>query len=103
MFWKVNQRLIPVDDQLMRHIPLRLYLPDDCPVIQDRISPLKDDGEGLTVQQTIQQLVPDLQLRSSEREIIALCHGVAIPLETPLIWASRHLAYPDNFLHIALF
>jgi hypothetical protein len=45
MFWKVNQRLIPVDDQLMRHIPLRLYLPDDCPVIQDRISPLKDDGK----------------------------------------------------------
>lgn len=60
-------------------------------------------GEGLTIQQTIQHLVPDLQLRSSEREIIALCHGVAIPLETPLIWASRHLAYPDNFLHIALF
>jgi autophagy-related protein 5 len=44
-FWKVNQRLIPVDDQAVRHIPLRLYLPDDCPVIQDRVSPRTEDGK----------------------------------------------------------
>ncbi|KAI9279442.1 autophagy-related protein 5, partial [Umbelopsis sp. AD052] len=45
-FWKVNQRLIPVDDQVVRHIPLRLYLPDDCPVIQDRVSPRTEAGKA---------------------------------------------------------
>ncbi|KAI8582292.1 hypothetical protein K450DRAFT_228269 [Umbelopsis ramanniana AG] len=98
-FWKVNQRLIPVDDQVVRHIPLRLYLPDDCPVIQDRVSPRTEDGEELTMEQIIRELLPTLDTSKSK----AVCHGVIVPFDTPIIWASRNLAYPDNFLHIALF
>ncbi|KAH8554674.1 autophagy protein Apg5-domain-containing protein [Umbelopsis sp. PMI_123] len=98
-FWKVNQRLIPLDDQVVRHIPLRLYLPDDCPVIQDRVSPRNEEGEELTIQQIIQQLLPTLDTSDSK----AVCHGVVVPLDTPIVWASRNLAYPDNFLHITLY
>lgn len=32
----------------------------------------------------------------------AILHGVPLPLDTPLAWAARHLAYADNFLHIVV-
>ncbi|KAM3586919.1 autophagy protein 5 [Umbelopsis sp. WA50703] len=102
-FWKVNQRLVSNEGQSIRHIPLRLYLPGDCPVIQERVNPRNEEGESLSVREIIQQLLPNLKLDTPEHELSALCHGVAIPLDTPVIWASLNLAYPDNFLHITLF
>ncbi|CAJ0633716.1 11760_t:CDS:2 [Entrophospora sp. SA101] len=42
-FWSVNYRLVINDGQVPRHIPLRIYLPDNCPVIQEAISPLNED------------------------------------------------------------
>ena len=44
-FWSINYRLVMNDGQVPRHIPLRIYLPDNCPVIQEPISPLSEDGE----------------------------------------------------------
>lgn len=29
-----------------------------------------------------------------------MSHGIELPPETPIEWASRFLSYADNFLHI---
>ncbi|KAJ3016875.1 UNVERIFIED_CONTAM: autophagy protein 5 [Siphonaria sp. JEL0065] len=36
------------------------------------------------------------------KEFKIITHGIQVPLDTPLIWLSRHLSYPDNFLHLVL-
>lgn len=60
-------------------------------------------GESFSIREILQQLLPSLKLDATDRELSAVCHGVVVPLDTPVIWASLNLAYPDNFLHITLF
>ncbi|KAG0304912.1 autophagy protein 5 [Linnemannia gamsii] len=43
-FWGMNQRLVSNDGALARHLPVRIYLPENCPVIQDLVSPQDEDG-----------------------------------------------------------
>lgn len=31
-----------------------------------------------------------------------ISHGIRVPLETPVRWLARTLAYPDNFVHMVL-
>ncbi|KAI9315603.1 autophagy-related protein 5, partial [Dichotomocladium elegans] len=35
-YWSVNQNLM--NDSELRFVPMRIYLPDDCPVIQEPVS-----------------------------------------------------------------
>ncbi|CAG8758506.1 14056_t:CDS:2, partial [Cetraspora pellucida] len=42
-FWSVNYRLVINDGQIPKHIPIRIYLPDNCPVIQEPISPVDEN------------------------------------------------------------
>ncbi|OZJ03933.1 hypothetical protein BZG36_03611 [Bifiguratus adelaidae] len=60
-FWSINARLIAVEGQLPRHIPMRIYLPGNSPVIQEAIVPADPEGSVLL----------------SEEEIIALTFIVA--------------------------
>ncbi|OAD06343.1 hypothetical protein MUCCIDRAFT_106914 [Mucor lusitanicus CBS 277.49] len=43
-FREVNKHLVEYTDSL-RHIPLRIYLPDNCPVVQELVSFYSDSGE----------------------------------------------------------
>lgn len=33
---------------------------------------------------------------------VAVCQGIAVPRETPLLWLAHHLTHPDNFIHLIL-
>ena len=38
----------------------------------------------------------------NEKLVHAKIHGISVPLDTPIIWMSRNLSFPDGFLHIVL-
>nr|CAG8630470.1 8477_t:CDS:2 [Entrophospora candida]CAG8637908.1 9165_t:CDS:2 [Entrophospora candida] len=108
-FWSMNYRLVINDGQVPRHIPLRIYLPGDYPVIQESISPLSENGNQLTLGNVLHQILPDFFPSSSppplsnENSFAApIIHGIIPQLDIPIVWASQNLCYPDNFLHIVV-
>jgi hypothetical protein len=56
-------------------------------------------GTSITLKNSIDKFIQDL---SNEENIQSTLHGIEIPLETPLLWLSTNMAYPDMFLHIVL-
>ncbi|KAK9722286.1 autophagy protein 5 [Basidiobolus ranarum] len=115
-FWLVNAQLITNDNQPPKHVPLRIYLPADCPVLQEPITVYKENGEEYTIGEIFEILLPDLfkpsaedSSTSSNEELnhptlkaSALIHGVTLSLDTPLPWLYQNLSFPDNFLHIVI-
>ncbi|CAG8526207.1 3772_t:CDS:2 [Ambispora leptoticha] len=98
-----------------RHIPLRIYLPENCPVIQEPVTPVDENGilssqfllrNQLTLGDVLHQILPDLfpsPVASENNSTAApVIHGVIPQLEMPIVWASQNLCYPDNFLHIVV-
>ena len=73
-------------------------------------------GKELTILEVVQRLVPDIfptpiPVDLSETSAItapapshavAILHGIPLPMAAPILWLSRHLSYPDNFLHLAV-
>lgn len=94
-FWAINRRLMEPTggEESFKHIPVRLYVGDTCSILQRLVSP------G-TAQQpcTLGSLQADLGLEDR----VLLTQGVTPSPDTPLQWLARHLAYPDNFLHVAV-
>ena len=43
-FWGMNYKLMQNDGVMARNIPIRIYLPENCPVIQEPVSPIDDKG-----------------------------------------------------------
>ncbi|CAG8629848.1 autophagy protein Apg5-domain-containing protein [Gigaspora rosea] len=106
-FWSVNYRLVINDGQMPKHVPMRIYLPDNCPVIQEPISPVDENGNQLTLGDVLHQVLPELfpsPLPSENASAfpVPVIHGIIPQLEIPIVWASQNLCYPDNFLHIVV-
>ncbi|KAF9546142.1 autophagy protein 5 [Mortierella hygrophila] len=107
-FWGMNQRLVSNDGTMARNLPVRIYLPENCPVIQDLVSPLDEYGGPRTLRQILHAAVPDLfplvvvDAGLSSPVASVLIHGVRPSLETDAIWAAQTMAYPDNFLHLVV-
>lgn len=100
-----------------RHVPIRLYLPDNCPVIQELVTFHNNDDLGNkankqfvetkvntetekipTIAETVINMVPEL----SGENISIISHGISLPLETPIHWAYVNLCFADNFLHFVI-
>jgi autophagy-related protein 5 len=62
------------------------------------VKPANEDSAELSVNDAIKLAFPDENLEKTK----FLTHGILLPLETPLNWLSRNLAYGDNFVHIVL-
>ncbi|CAO3652331.1 unnamed protein product [Mucor hiemalis] len=104
-FWAVKKQLVEYSASNLRNIPLRIYLPDECPVIQELVSFYGDSEKDVSpsTREILQKMVPEL---FSTEEMLAsisvVIHGVEIPLDTPINWAYENLSFADNFLHIAV-
>ncbi|KAL9552483.1 hypothetical protein PS6_004425 [Mucor atramentarius] len=103
-FREVNKYLVEYTDSL-RHIPLRIYLPDNCPVVQELVSFYSDSEKETipTLGNILEKTIPDL-FTSSELNgrVTIVAHSVDLPLDTPINWAYENLSYADNFLHIVV-
>ncbi|CAO3652951.1 unnamed protein product [Cunninghamella blakesleeana] len=109
-FWSVNEHILDNKGVSLRYVPIRLYLPKQSPVIQDAVSFTKENGEDLLLIDVLKQLLPNLSILSNNdadgnnqrQNIFVKIHGIHLPLNTPIKWASNHLSYPDNFLHFVI-
>ncbi|VDM62420.1 unnamed protein product [Angiostrongylus costaricensis] len=96
-FWSVNRRLMECTDERPFHdIPIRLYAIGK-PFRQILQPPLDEKGEPRTLNNALNALSSDL-VQNEKYQFIS--HGVTLPMETPLTYLGKNLAYPDNFVHI---
>ena len=84
---------LPGEDNF-KHIPIRFYLGDNDNALS-----------GGTVQRLIRPglMVGDLAKEMGWEQPKMIVQGIQPDNQVPLEWMAKHLAYPDNFLHIAVF
>ncbi|KAI8982145.1 autophagy protein Apg5-domain-containing protein [Mycotypha africana] len=92
-----------ISNNRIRYVPLKIYLPNNCPVIQELISfsGHQDESASPTIQDILKQAIPELTFPLDSKLTIML-HGIEVPLDTPIVWAYENLAYADNFLHMVI-
>ncbi|KAF9580039.1 autophagy protein 5 [Lunasporangiospora selenospora] len=104
-FWSMNHKLLANEGTIAKSLPVRIYLPDNCPIIQEPVSPLDNDGQPRTLGQILHMAVPDLfplDDGESPTAATALIHGVVPDLSASALWIAQNLSYPDTFLHIVI-
>ncbi|GJJ69356.1 autophagy-related protein 5 [Entomortierella parvispora] len=105
-FWDVNHRLVLNDGAAPRHLPVRIYLPGNSPVIQEPFIPADEQDHPRTLRQILNDALPALfpleDDATAGHAAGALIHGVKPSLETSALWAAQNMAYADNFLHLVI-
>jgi len=95
-FWAINRKFMePLPgEESFKHIPIRFYLGDNDNALS-----------GGTVQRLIRPglVVGDLAKEMGWEQPKMIVQGIQPDSQVPLEWMAKHLAYPDNFLHIAVF
>jgi len=92
-FWAINRRFMEVGEDNFKHVPIRFHVRDSSSVVQKLVRPTSEAGEVLTLGELKELFYPSSTF---------IIQGVKPSAETPVQWLSRHLSYPDNFLHIAV-
>merc|ERR1711976_293822 len=95
-FWAINRKLMEPgsgQEESFKHIPVRFYIGGvdnsgsvNSTILQKLINPGQTLGEVLT------------EMGWTDARIVT--QGISPDPKTPILWMSRHLSYPDNFLHI---
>jgi len=98
-FWAINRKLMEPTgpgEEGFKHIPIRFHMAGV-------------DNSGQATSNIVQRLIsPSLILGEVIKdmgwgtETRVITQGVSPDLSTPILWLSRHLSYPDNFLHIVI-
>jgi len=131
-FWLVASKLIPIppspsslhsapmaqsqpsnssidrmpDGNGVRNVPLRLYLPDNIPVIQAQSGPVNESGGRVTLGAALVELAPSLfpepSSTSKRRLARAFIHGVQVPLETELGWLGAVMCCADGWVAVVV-
>ncbi|KAI8335270.1 putative autophagy protein [Choanephora cucurbitarum] len=98
-FRAVNKQLTEYSNNL-RDVPIKVYLPDQCPVIQGLV-PFHQDSEIPILSQVVTKLIPALD-EQTLASVLVVTHGIELPLDMPIHWAYENLCYADNFLHLVI-
>ncbi|KAG0359608.1 autophagy protein Apg5-domain-containing protein [Gamsiella multidivaricata] len=103
-FWGMNHKLMLNDGVMARSLPIRIYLPENCPVMQDPVSPVDENSQPRTLRQVLHHSLPDLfpLVETGPPVAAAMIHGITPSLDTSAIWVSQNMSYPDNFLHLVI-
>jgi len=94
-FWAINRRFMESPGQEnFKNIPIRFHLSEKQSVVQKLVKPISENtGDSLTFGDLKEMFYPTSTL---------IIQGLQPSPETPVEWMSKHLSYPDNFLHIAV-
>ncbi|KAF9346577.1 autophagy protein 5 [Mortierella sp. AD094] len=106
LFWGMNQKLALNDGTMARYLPVRIYLPENCPVVQEPVSPVDDEGQPRTLRQILNIALPDLfpleETPGQPARASVIIHGIVPSLDASAVWFAQTMAYPDNFLHLVV-
>lgn len=96
-FWNINRRLMESSEERPFHsIPIRFYI-SGHPFRQIPQPPVDESGEHRLLSSCLSSLSADFVEMGAYKFI---SHGITLPLDTPLSYMGKNLAYPDNFVHI---
>ncbi|ORX38891.1 autophagy protein Apg5-domain-containing protein [Kockovaella imperatae] len=90
-----------------RALPVKLYLPDNAPVIQEVVPPMTADGMPLSILALLRQhlplLFPALNEKGSPYDLaIPVAQGIEIPPEAEVAWLSACMCGVDGWLRIGI-
>ncbi|KAH9458060.1 hypothetical protein MJO28_005116 [Puccinia striiformis f. sp. tritici] len=94
------------DGNGVRNVPLRVYLPENIPVIQALSGPVDETGRRVTLGAALVDLAPSLfpePTSTSKRRLArAFIHGVQVPLETELGWLGAVMCCADGWVAVVI-
>jgi len=100
-FWAINRKFMEpmAGEETFKNIPIRFYMAGTdnamtSNIVQRLVTP------GSLAQP---KLLGDLAKEMGWEQSRMVLQGVEVDKQVPLEWLARHLAYPDNFLHVAVF
>ncbi|KAL9932557.1 hypothetical protein V8E36_008674 [Tilletia maclaganii] len=91
----------------LRHIPIRIHLPDGAPVVQEPVAPYFDDGRPKTLFAQLSALFPLLFPPAPSFACFAapppplafvVIQGIRIPLEAEIAWLGAVLGGADGWV-----
>jgi autophagy-related protein 5 len=87
----------------VRNIPVRIYLPENGPVLQELIPPILEDGRANTIENFLETSLPLLFPRSPEEPLAyALVQGIILPPEAEMAWLGACLSGPDGWVCVCI-
>ncbi|KAI9205737.1 autophagy protein Apg5-domain-containing protein [Polychytrium aggregatum] len=104
-FWAVNLKLVVIEDGSTppRAIPMRIYSESKA-VLQEPVPCVnRETGADLTLGDVLNlasiETFPDPQAYQTH---VPLVHGTIPKAETPILWLSQNMSFPDGFLHVVI-
>ncbi|GAA5823957.1 hypothetical protein JCM11251_003357 [Rhodosporidiobolus azoricus] len=130
-FWLVGSRLIPLpslasssfspnasrsptpsgadgnrlpDANGIRNVPVRVFLPEGAPVVQELVAPVQADGSPTTLSRFLATVIPILFPPSTSSPPLAhpLIQGIFPPASTELGWLGACLCGADGWVNIVV-
>ncbi|MBW0466734.1 hypothetical protein O181_006449 [Austropuccinia psidii MF-1] len=94
------------DGNGVRNVPLRIYLPNDAPVLQGHCGPVDSSCRPATLGAALVDLAPSLfpepASNSRRRLARAFIQGIQVPLETELGWLGTVLCSADGWVSVVV-
>ncbi|KAF6767446.1 Autophagy-related protein 5 [Kalmanozyma brasiliensis GHG001] len=101
----------PTTGNAVRSIPIRIFLPDNAPIVQEPAPPMLDDGRPNTLGAVLSALFPLLFppppsfssfVSQAPPLAFALVQGVRMPLDTEIAWLGSALVGPDGWVAVVI-
>ncbi len=95
----------------VRSVPMRIFLPDNAPIVQEPVPPVLDDGRANTLGAVLSALFPLLfppppsfSSFQPAREALAyaIVQGVRMPLDAEIGWMGSALLGPDGWVAVVI-
>ncbi|EJD40914.1 autophagy protein 5 [Auricularia subglabra TFB-10046 SS5] len=88
----------------VRNVPVKLYLPDGGPVLQEPIAPLDEAGRPLTLGAVLHRHLPLLFPSEGGADALAyaLVQGIVPPPETEMAWLGACMAGADGWVNVCI-
>lgn len=95
----------------VRSIPIRIFLPDNAPIVQEPVPPTLEDGRANTLGAVLSALFPLLfppppSFSSFQAQApplaYALVQGVRMPLDAEIAWLGSALVGPDGWVAVVI-
>ncbi|KAL7421313.1 autophagy protein 5 [Cryptotrichosporon argae] len=86
----------------VRGLPIKLYLPDNAPVIQEATPPLAPDGKPTTLLAYLSAHLPLLFPAATYTLAEPVANGVVLPPDAELAWLASCVCGADGWLRIGI-
>jgi len=90
----------------VRNVPVKIYLPDGGPVIQEPVPPVDENGYATTLGSVLYKHLPLLfpvpNLEAPEARAFALIQGVVPPSDTEMAWLGACMAGADGWVNVCI-